>query len=63
MYYPRECFSINEERTKANRSAYERWTDKVWSECCKVNPDYPHLGLRERKAIRTEVEKRIGGWQ
>ncbi len=57
--YPREVFSIDEDRTRRNMRAYDEWEDKVVAECCKRNPDYRKMNLRERYELRKEVMKAI----
>lgn len=57
--YPRECFSIDEDRTRRNMRAYDEWEDKIDAECRKWNPDYRKMNLRERYELRKEVMKTI----
>ena len=57
--YPREVFSINENRTRRNMRAYDEWEDKVYAECVNRNPDYLKMNLRDRHDLRKEVMKAI----
>lgn len=57
--YPREVFSIDEDRTRRNMREFDEWEDKVYAECCKRNPDYRKMNLRERYELRKEVMKAI----
>ena len=58
-HYPKECFSIDETRTRRNMTAYDTWEDKVEKECCIRRPDYHKMNLRERYQLRQEVKKDI----
>lgn len=57
--YPREVFSIDENRTRMNMRAYDEWEDKVDAECRNRNPDYRKMNLRDRYDLRKEVMKAI----
>ena len=63
MMYPKEVYSIREDRTRENMRMYEVWRDKVNERCEEIDPDYYHLPLRDSYKIRKQAEEEIGGWK
>lgn len=59
MYYPKEVFSYREDVTRANMREYEKRQRQLEEKCLEIDPNYYHLGLRQRMEIRTQAEKEM----
>ena len=59
-YYPRWVYNIREDITRANMEAYDKKKEKFYQKCEELNPNYYHLGLRERMAIQDKAEGILG---
>lgn len=60
MFYPKNCFSIREDVTRAARREYEKKAAVFTAECLRVDPGYYSRGLRERMEIRKKAEAVLG---
>ena len=54
--YPREICTANEDVTRTNKAEHDARRKAFYAECERRNPDYWKLSLRERAAIRREIE-------
>lgn len=60
MYYPRECFSINEIATQNAKREYDM-KRKLWYDTAeKMFPNYYKTNLRERQPMRKAVDEAVG---
>lgn len=60
MNYPANLFHINEDITASNIKAYDARRETLRQKCLEINPNYYHLGLRERMNIRTQAIQALG---
>ena len=59
--YPKELFSINEDKTKDNLKRYDHYITKLYDTIEAEHPDYYSLPRQDKNAIRNEVEQRLRG--
>lgn len=59
MMYPSHVYNIREDVTKANKRAYDARQELINKKCEEINPDYWHLGLRQRREIRRQAEEEV----
>lgn len=57
---PRELFSINETNTRRNLEAWERKVDDWYKKAEELYPAYFSMGVRERFAVRAEIDEAVG---
>lgn len=60
MYYPKDCYFPDINRTRAAKSEYDKKRELWWKTCYALFPDYNRLPARERLAARAKVNKQIG---
>lgn len=60
MFYPRECFSINETQTRMAMLEYERKYNNWYKNALELYPNYYNMDLREKLKIDEEIDKVVG---
>ncbi len=60
MSYPKWVYSPREDVTRENMHKYDETKEIFYKKCEEINPDYWHLGLRERMEIRDKAEEILG---
>jgi hypothetical protein len=58
MFYPKECYSINETNTKIAKKAYEDQQNRMYAWIETNYPNYYSLDLQEKMRIRQEYKER-----
>ena len=58
-YYPKELFSINEERTKRNREEYDRKREH-WYKVANELFNYDKLPFTERLKVYKKIDEAVG---
>lgn len=56
LWYPKECYHINEDITRQRKAEYDRKQKALEKRCLEIDPEYYHRNLRERAAIRDKAE-------
>ena len=61
MTYPSWVYTSREDVTKENMKRYDREQEAIHDKCLELNPEYHHLGLRERFEIWKQAEDILKG--
>ena len=60
MYYPKECYSTNETVTRNRMKEYDIRVKNWYNKALSLYPNYHHLGLKDRLAIRDKINNIMG---
>ena len=58
--YPPWVYSAREDVTRKSMEEYDKTKEIFYRKCTEINPDYYHLGLRERMEIKDRAEEILG---
>ncbi len=59
MYYPKECFSININKTILAKQEYEKQQNRMYQWINENYPDYYKMNCKEQWEIRDKYKKTI----
>lgn len=63
-YYPKSCFSIREDVTRAAKAEYDRKKDLIYKRCEELcaedNRNFWEMPFRERMELKKKVEEELG---
>ena len=60
MYYPRECFGINETVTENAKREYDMKRKLWYDTAIKMYPNYFEIDIKERMKIREIINDSVG---
>lgn len=60
MIYPKHIYSARIDITRRNMQEYDRKMDAIYDKCMEIEPDYYHLTMRERMAVREKAADLLG---